>query len=68
MPSVISSIFAGMDPKRRAEFLRGADRAIGWDKPSSTTGPYIPFRRGGKIRKGSIAMKRKMAKLRAMRK
>jgi hypothetical protein len=29
--------------------------------------PPVPFRRGGKIRKGSPAMKRKMARLRAMR-
>lgn len=31
-------------------------------------GDMMGFRRGGRIMKGSIAMKRKMAKLRAMKK
>jgi hypothetical protein len=62
------SMFAGINPK----FARGADsiarpsfvdadRALGM-------GDLPPFRRGGRIMKGSAAMKKKMAKLRAMKK
>ncbi len=35
---------------------------------SAATMPQVGFRRGGKIMKGSAAMKKKMAKLRAMKK
>jgi hypothetical protein len=39
----------------------GADRAIGMEdtRVSAGPGPYVPFRRGGKIRKGISGMRRK---------
>jgi hypothetical protein len=39
----------------------GADRAIGMEDGRASTGPgpYVPFRRGGKIRKGFSGMRRK---------
>ena len=63
------SMFAGI-PINPAFARGGADSVIrSQDERASTgPGPYVPFRRGGKIRKGSPAMKRKMARLRAMRK
>ena len=35
---------------------------------SAATMPQVGFRRGGRVMKGSAAMKKKMAKLRAMKK
>ena len=52
------SMFDGI--KINPDFARGADRAL--------TMPQVGFRRGGRIMKGSAAMKKKMAKLRAMKK
>lgn len=65
-----------------AKFSKGGMIFGGLGRPLGTIGPLpspgpprmqfpstdIPFRRGGKIRKGSPAMRRKMARLRAMRK
>jgi hypothetical protein len=50
------SMFDGMKFKDDGS----ADRAL--------TMPQVGFRRGGRIMKGSAAMKKKMAKLRAMKK
>jgi hypothetical protein len=51
------SMWARMNP----DAFRGADRAIGMedDRASTGPGPYVPFRRGGKIRKGFSGMRRK---------
>jgi hypothetical protein len=57
------SPFSGLNMGRADSIARprDADRALGM-------GDLPPFRRGGRIMKGSAAMKRKMAKLRAMKK
>jgi hypothetical protein len=46
---------------------RGLIHLMGFSKGGRIS-PLPPLKRGGKIRKGSPAMKRKMARLRAMRK